>query len=88
MGREFGNPAQCNPTFFTVGNLIRYLRGLEAHGHSKQEIVDNYVFFTSGWCGPCRFGMYESEYRMALENAGFGGVGIVCVGFMVVSLLL
>ena len=77
VGRQFGNPAQCNPTYFTVGNLIQYLRGLEANGHSKQEILDNYVFFTSGSCGPCRFGMYESEYRMALENAGYGGFRVL-----------
>ncbi|MGD1081489.1 MAG: hypothetical protein ABR881_24470 [Candidatus Sulfotelmatobacter sp.] len=77
LGREFGNPAQCNPTYFTVGNLIQYLRGLEARGLSRQEILDNYVFFTSGSCGPCRFGMYESEYRMALENAGFGGFRVL-----------
>ena len=77
LGREFGNPAQCNPTYFTVGNLIQYLRGLEAGGLSKQEIVDNYVFFTSGSCGPCRFGMYESEYRMGLDNAGFGGFRVL-----------
>jgi len=77
LGREFGNPAQCNPTYFTVGNLIQYLRGLEARGLGKQEILDNYVFFTSGSCGPCRFGMYESEYRMALDNAGFGGFRVL-----------
>ncbi len=77
LGREFGNAAQCNPTYFTVGNLIGYLRSLEARGLSKQEILDNYVFFTAGSCGPCRFGMYESEYRMALENAGFGAFRIL-----------
>ena len=77
LGREFGNPAQCNPTYFTVGNLIQYLRGLQARGLCKQEILDNYVFFTSGSCGPCRFGMYESEFRMALENAGFGGFRVL-----------
>jgi predicted nucleotide-binding protein (sugar kinase/HSP70/actin superfamily) len=77
LGREFGNAAQCNPTYFTVGNLISYLRGLEAGGLSKQEILDNYVFFTCGSCGPCRFGMYESEFRMALETAGFGGFRIL-----------
>ena len=77
LGRCFGNPGQCNPTYFTVGNLIQYLRDLEAQGLSKQEILDNYVFFTSGSCGPCRFGMYESEYRMALENAGFGGFRVL-----------
>ena len=77
LGRSFGNPGQCNPTYFTVGNLIQYLRELEARGLSKQEIIDSYVFFTAGSCGPCRFGMYESEYRMALENAGFGGFRVL-----------
>ena len=77
LGRRFGNPGQCNPTYFTVGTLIQYLRELESQGLSKQEILDNYVFFTAGSCGPCRFGMYESEYRMALENAGFGGFRVL-----------
>ena len=77
LGRNFGNPGQCNPTYFTVGNLIQYLRDLEARGLSKQEIIDSYVFFTAGSCGPCRFGMYESEYRMALENSGFGGFRVL-----------
>jgi predicted nucleotide-binding protein (sugar kinase/HSP70/actin superfamily) len=76
-GKEYGNNGQCNPTYFTVGNLIRFLRSLEARGLSRQEILDNYVFFTAGSCGPCRFGMYESEYRMALENAGFGGFRVL-----------
>jgi len=77
LGKQFCNPAQCNPVYFTVGNLIAYLRGLEARGLSKAEILDSYVFFTSGSCGPCRFGMYESEYRMALDNAGFGGFRVL-----------
>jgi predicted nucleotide-binding protein (sugar kinase/HSP70/actin superfamily) len=77
LGRRFGNPGQCNPTYFTVGNLIQYLRELESRGLSKQEILDSYVFFTVGSCGPCRFGMYESEYRIALENAGFGGFRVL-----------
>ncbi len=76
-GKEYGNNGQCNPTYFTVGNLIEFLRSLEAQGLSRQEILDNYVFFTAGSCGPCRFGMYESEYRMALENAGFGGFRVL-----------
>lgn len=71
-GKEYGNNGQCNPTYFTVGNLVRFLQSLEAQGVPKQEIVDNYVFFTAGSCGPCRFGMYEAEYRYALQNAGFG----------------
>jgi len=76
-GKQYGNNGQCNPTYFTVGNLIRFLQSLEARGLSRQEILDNYVFFTAGSCGPCRFGMYQSEYRMALENAGFGGFRVL-----------
>jgi len=77
LGRQFSNPGQCNPAYFTVGSLIRYLRNLEQHGLPKQDILANYVFFTSGSCGPCRFGMYESEFRMALENAGFAGFRVL-----------
>src|SRR5579864_7922756 len=71
-GKEYGNNGQCNPTYFTVGNLVQYLQFLESQGQSKREICDNYIFFTAGSCGPCRFGMYEAEYRLALQNAGFG----------------
>ncbi|MFQ5723403.1 MAG: activator of (R)-2-hydroxyglutaryl-CoA dehydratase, partial [Terriglobia bacterium] len=28
-------------------------------------------------CGPCRFGMYEAEYRLALRNSGFDGFRVV-----------
>ncbi|MGO9862737.1 MAG: hypothetical protein ACLPLR_03915 [Terriglobales bacterium] len=76
-GKEFGNNGQCNPTYFTVGNLIKFLQSLEASGLSRQEILERYIFFTAGSCGPCRFGTYESEYRMALENAGFGGFRVL-----------
>jgi len=71
IGKEYGNNGQCNPTYFTIGNLIKYLQSLESQGISRREIVDRYIFFTAGSCGPCRFGMYESEYRLALDNAGF-----------------
>jgi predicted nucleotide-binding protein (sugar kinase/HSP70/actin superfamily) len=77
LGKEYGNNGQCNPTYFMVGHLIKYLRALEAQGLSRQEIVDRYVFFTAGSCGPCRFGMYEAEYRLAVENAGFDGFRIL-----------
>ena len=66
VGKEYCNNGQCNPTYVMVGTLINYLRSLEAGGLSGREIVDQY--FTAGGCGPCRFGMYEAEYRMA-----FGG---------------
>jgi predicted nucleotide-binding protein (sugar kinase/HSP70/actin superfamily) len=71
LGREYGNVGQCNPMYFTAGALIQYLRRLEARGLSRQEIADRYAFLTAGTCGPCRFGMYETEYRLALKNAGF-----------------
>ena len=77
LGKEFGNNGQCNPTYFMTGHLIKYLQGLEAKGQTRQQIVDNYVFFTAGSCGPCRFGMYEAEYRLAVENAGFHGFRIL-----------
>jgi hypothetical protein len=72
-GKEYGNNGQCNPTYFTVGNVIQYLQWLETQGLTRRQILDNYVFFTAGSCGPCRFGMYEAEYRYALKNAGFDG---------------
>jgi predicted nucleotide-binding protein (sugar kinase/HSP70/actin superfamily) len=73
-GKEFGNRGQCNPTYFTVGTLVKYLCTLrDKHGMSAKEIVDKYVFFTAGACGPCRFGMYVTEYRKALRDAGFDG---------------
>ena len=77
IGKEFGNNGQCNPTYFTVGCLVQYLQELEKKGIPRQELVDNYVFFTAGSCGPCRFGMYEAEYRFALQNAGFDGFRVL-----------
>jgi predicted nucleotide-binding protein (sugar kinase/HSP70/actin superfamily) len=76
-GKEFGNNGQCNPTYCTVGNLVQCLQFLEKEGLPRQQILDNYVFFTAGSCGPCRFGMYEAEYRFALKNAGFDGFRVL-----------
>jgi predicted nucleotide-binding protein (sugar kinase/HSP70/actin superfamily) len=77
LGKEYGNNGQCNPTYFTVGNLVGFLQDLEANGMSKEDIINNYVFFTAGACGPCRFGMYEAEYRLALRNSGFEGFRVL-----------
>lgn len=77
-GKEFGNRGQCNPTYFTVGNLIKYLHHLrDVEGKSKEEIIKNYLFVTSGSCGPCRFGTYVTEYRKALRDAGFDGFRVL-----------
>ncbi len=70
-GREFGNRGQCNPTYFTVGNLVKHLVQLRNGGMSTEDIVNNHVFLTAGACGPCRFGTYVTEYRKALRDAGF-----------------
>lgn len=77
LGKEYGNNGQCNPTYFTVGNLVQYLQDLEKSGMTKEQIINDYVFFTAGACGPCRFGMYEAEYRLALRNSGFDGFRVL-----------
>lgn len=78
FGKEFGNRGQCNPTYFTVGNLIKYLHHLrDVEGKSREEIISNYLFITSGSCGPCRFGTYVTEYRKALRDAGFDGFRVL-----------
>jgi predicted nucleotide-binding protein (sugar kinase/HSP70/actin superfamily) len=79
LGRQFCNNGLCNPAYFTVGTLLRHLRQLEASGLTRAEIVERHVFFTASSCGPCRFGMYESEYRLALRNAGFDGFRVLVV---------
>jgi predicted nucleotide-binding protein (sugar kinase/HSP70/actin superfamily) len=77
-GKEFGNRGQCNPTYFTVGTLVKHLIDLrDKHGMSTEDILKNYVFFTAGACGPCRFGMYVTEYRKALRDAGFEGFRVM-----------
>ena len=78
LGKEYGNNGQCNPTYFTVGNLVQYLITLrDKHGMSAKDIVAKYVFLTAGACGPCRFGMYVTEYRKALRDAGFDGFRVM-----------
>jgi predicted nucleotide-binding protein (sugar kinase/HSP70/actin superfamily) len=77
IGKEFGNNGQCNPTYFTVGNLVKHLQSLRDAGMPKQRILEDYVFLTAGACGPCRFGMYEAEYRLALRNSGFDGFRVI-----------
>jgi predicted nucleotide-binding protein (sugar kinase/HSP70/actin superfamily) len=78
IGKEFGNRGQCNPTYFTVGRLIEYLMELrDGQGLATKEIIRHYLFVTAGGCGPCRMGMYATEYRKALRDAGFEGFRVV-----------
>ena len=77
-GKEYGNRGQCNPTYFTVGNLVKELKNIQkAEGLTPEEVIDRYVFLTAGACGPCRFGMYVTEYRKALRDAGFDGFRVM-----------
>jgi predicted nucleotide-binding protein (sugar kinase/HSP70/actin superfamily) len=78
FGKEFGNRGQCNPTYFTVGNLVKYLTYLrDEQKIPVADIVANYVFVTAGACGPCRFGTYVTEYRKALRDSGFDGFRVL-----------
>jgi predicted nucleotide-binding protein (sugar kinase/HSP70/actin superfamily) len=78
VGKEFGNRAQCNPTYFTVGNLVKFLIHMrDKKGMTTEDIIEKFVFLTAGACGPCRFGMYTTEYRKALRDAGFDGFRVM-----------
>jgi len=77
IGKEYCNNGLCNPAYFTIGNLINRLRELEKEGLSREEIVRDYIFFTAGSTGPCRYGMYETEFRSALQAAGYPGFRVV-----------
>ena len=63
IGKEYCNRGQCNPTYYTTGNIIKFLK---SYKNTKDLVV-----LTVGSCGPCRFGMYEMEYRKAIKEAGF-----------------
>jgi predicted CoA-substrate-specific enzyme activase len=75
VGKEYCNRGQCNPTYYTVGNLVKYLKKLKEQGET--DIENRYVFVTAGSCGPCRFGMYEAEYRQVLRDSGFDGFRVL-----------
>lgn len=77
LGRENGNNGYCNPTYYTSGNLIKYLQNLEAGGMSRKEIIEKYVFLTTGCNAPCRFGMIEDQYRLVLQNTGYEGFRVI-----------
>lgn len=77
-GKEYGNNGQCNPTYFTVGALVNHLKRMrDDQSIPTEDILSKHVFITAGACGPCRFGMYEAEYRVALRNSGFDGFRVL-----------
>jgi predicted nucleotide-binding protein (sugar kinase/HSP70/actin superfamily) len=77
-GREYCTAGQCNPVYFVTGALINHLARLrDEEGLPAERIVAEHVFVTVGSCGPCRFGMYEAQYRLALCKAGFEGFRVI-----------
>ncbi|MCG5540461.1 MULTISPECIES: activator of (R)-2-hydroxyglutaryl-CoA dehydratase [unclassified Halorhodospira] len=77
-GRELCNNGQCNPVYFVAGALINHLERRRAERNlARDEVTDRYVFVTPGSCGPCRFGMYEAQYRQALAKAGYPGFRVI-----------
>jgi len=68
-GRAVADIGQCCPTSFTTGSLANFLRQ-EAEKSSPEEVAENYVYFTAGSCGACRFGQYHQSYELALRNMG------------------
>src|SRR3954470_4335379 len=69
LGKEFGNRGQCNPTYYTVGNLVKHLKNLETNGLTRARVIQENLYITAGACGPCRFGTYVTEYRKALRDS-------------------
>lgn len=77
-GREYCNYGMCSPAYFTAGALVNYLKRLrDEQGLSVETVLRDYAYVTAGSCGPCRFGAYESEYRLALRNSGFDGFRVI-----------
>lgn len=77
LGREHCNTGMCNPAYYTVGNLLKFIRSREQEGLSKEDICSSYVYLTAGSFGPCRFGMYQSEFRWALKRFGYPAFRII-----------
>ncbi len=48
LGKEFCASGLCNPVYFTVGNLIRFLQEKEKAGVSRDEIVQTLRLLHSG----------------------------------------
>jgi len=68
-GKELTDVGACCPTTFTTGNLANFLKS-KVREKGKEHVLNNYVFFTAGACGPCRFGQYHESYTMALDGLG------------------
>ncbi len=78
IGKAFCDRAMCNPAYYVVGNLLRHLIQLrDVEGLSTAEINRRYLSVTANGCGPCRYGLYISQYRRALRESGFEGFRVL-----------
>ncbi len=78
VGRAFCDRGMCNPAYYVVGNLLRHLIRLrDVDGLSVAEINRRYLSVTANGCGPCRYGLYISQYRKALRETGFDGFRVL-----------
>lgn len=77
LGRQYGSRGWCNPAYYTVGSLVRYLEERRAAVEARP--AERYAFLTVSSCGPCRFGMYADAYRKAFRETGLDGVPIVLI---------
>ncbi len=78
VGREYAATGMCNPLYFTLGSLINFLRTKHRENEwDARQVVDRFVYVIAGSCGPCRFGMYETQFRIALNRCGYEGFRVL-----------
>src|SRR4030067_1656113 len=51
IGKEFCNRGQCNPTYYTVGTLLKFLLDLRRQGLSDSEIEERFALLWARDCG-------------------------------------
>ncbi|MFI5400263.1 MAG: 2-hydroxyglutaryl-CoA dehydratase [SAR324 cluster bacterium] len=78
QGKAYCDRAMCNPAYYVVGNLLRHLVRLrDVDGLATSEINRRYLSVTANGCGPCRYGLYITQYRKALREIGFDGFRVI-----------
>ena len=50
--KAYGNSGQCNPTYFTVGNLVKYLQDLLSEGFCLPGEEEAFADFADSWLRP------------------------------------
>jgi len=64
LGRQYTSGKECVPVMLTIGTALRrYQRALSSE--------ETFSYFMPTSRGPCRFGVYHSLHKIALEHSGF-----------------